>query len=125
EQAADGRTNRRPFARITPDGAAHRAHGRAAGGPAKQSALWSAGRRRWCVDLGISGIEPALLHGPAIALPLVELLLLRALTAGGIDEDLCGRHQRETQNERGQCERDETLLFFGHHLSPSPCADLS
>src|SRR5262245_52353573 len=89
EEAADGGPDRSALARIASDRTTDCTHGRAACRTSEQPTLWSRRLRgRWRVHLRVRRIEAALLHGPAVALPFVELLLLWALAARGIDEDL-------------------------------------
>src|SRR4029453_18257460 len=72
---ADGRA----LARVTPDGAAPRAHGGAAPRPTHHGAV-ARSRGRGCGGGGLGRVEPRLLGGPLMALELVLLKLLLALT---------------------------------------------
>src|SRR5262249_48956807 len=77
------------------DLAHHRAARRAAHARAGLHAGGAGGRRR----RRRGRVVLALLHGPAVALAFVGLLLLRRLALGGIDELLGGR--RRAQQRRG------------------------
>src|SRR5262249_42196622 len=106
EDAPDPRTDCGALTGVATDGPPDRTQRRAARRAPEQSALRSASLRRGrCVDLGVRGIEAALLHGPAVALALVELLLLGALAPRWIDEYLSRGQARNGHNEHGERER--------------------
>src|SRR5262245_56343154 len=98
EQGADPGADGRALTSISPDRPADRAERRPTRRAGEQSALRRARRGRWRRgDARVRGIESALLHGPAVALSAIELLLLRGLTPVGIDVGLRQRRRWQRQ----------------------------
>src|ERR1700687_4020541 len=81
EQCPRGAANGCSFSGVSSYGTPNGSPSGSAGGTTEQSALWSAHCwRRGTGNLGIRGIEPALLNCPRVALAPIILLLLRTLT---------------------------------------------
>lgn len=86
-----GSTNGCSFSGVSAYRAADGSQSGSAGCTAEQTALGSAcGGGRSTGNLRIRGIEAALLNCPAIALALIDLLLLRTLSPAWIDIHLAG-----------------------------------
>src|SRR5215813_2196109 len=100
EHASHAGADGRALSRVAPNRAAHRPERRSAHGSPKHPALgslWLRGvrRRRWRpANLWIGRVEARLLDGPAVALSLVGLFLLRRLAAGRIDVEPLSRSRR-------------------------------
>src|SRR4029077_6624874 len=91
EQCPRGGANGCSFSGVSSYGTTDGSQSGSTGGAAEQSAPPSAHcRRRAAGNLGIRGIEPALLNCPRVALAPIILLLLRTLTPAWIDIRLAG-----------------------------------